>query len=251
MFEPLKAFLEESAPSTDFFCFQEVFNSPECREVSLGRRADILSGFREILPDFEVYYAPVQTRCDGDLMLDFEVAVGVATFVKKGIAIDSEGDILINGERNGVDPENIKRTFPFNLQYLRFQKGGQAYTLANLHGMAFPGSKIDTPERIGQSKKIAEFLTGEKGEKILGGDFNLLPDTKSIRMIEGIGMRNLIKEFEIGSTRSSLSHAQYPEHNRQYFADYVFVSPAVKISRFEVPDIAISDHLPMVLKIVL
>ena len=34
----------------------------------------------------------------------------------------------------------------------------------------------------------------------------------------------------------------------QKFADYVFVSPDVNVESFSVPDIDISDHMPLVLE---
>ena len=69
-------------------------------------------------------------------------------------------------------------------------------------------------------------------------------------MIEKIGMRNLIKDFSIATTRNALSYGNYPESERQYFADYVFVSSGVRVLNFSVPEIEISDHLPMILEIV-
>jgi endonuclease/exonuclease/phosphatase family metal-dependent hydrolase len=119
----------------------------------------------------------------------------------------------------------------------------------NLHGLAYPGSKLDTSERLAQSQKIVEFLNNEKGEKILGGDFNLMPDTEGIRMIEAAGMHNLVKEFNIRTTRSELSYARYPEAERQYFSDYVFVSSGIRVLSFAVPAISVSDHLPMILEV--
>ena len=34
---------------------------------------------------------------------------------------------------------------------------------------------------------------------------------------------------------------------KQHFADYVFVSKDVKVKKFEVPYLEISDHLPLIL----
>lgn len=59
--------------------------------------------------------------------------------------------------------------------------------------------------------------------------------------------RNLIKEFNIEKTRSKLS-PYAGKSNFQKFADYIFVSEDVNVTRFEVPDLEISDHLPMILE---
>lgn len=104
--------------------------------------------------------------------------------------------------------------------------------------------------RLRQSEKIINFFNDKKGLKIIGGDFNLNPDTKSVMMFEKAGYRNLIKEFDIKSTRNKLSWKQFknqPDFVKQYFADYVFVSSDVKVKDFTVPYNEISDHLPLIL----
>jgi len=248
IFEPLMKFLKESEETTDFFCFQEVFDSPEARFVSWGGRANIYSELQESLSGFESRFAPVQERHDGDKWLDFNFSQGLAIFAKKDIRVKTVGGIFIHGQKNGLRGSDAK-SYPCNLQYIRLERGGTKYTICNVHGTAWPGSKLDTPERLAQSQKIAEFLNNERGEKILGGDFNLLPDAESIRMIERAGMKNLIKEFGIATTRSALCYTLYPEKDRQYFSDYAFVSPGVQVTNFVVPQLEISDHLPLILEV--
>ena len=70
------------------------------------------------------------------------------------------------------------------------------------------------------------------------GDFNLLPNTKSLTMLEE-KLLNLIKKYEITSTRSVI-------HNKpDKYADYTLVSSDVVVESFSVPDVTVSDHLPM------
>ncbi|OGZ96670.1 MAG: hypothetical protein A3J10_02060 [Candidatus Sungbacteria bacterium RIFCSPLOWO2_02_FULL_54_10] len=245
-YEPLMAFLSEHSASADFFCLQEVFDSPSSRTVSWGGRADILADFRSTLPEHEGYFSPAVQNFDGDEYMDFPLIHGNAIFAKKDITIASHGDMLIAGD--GWPDSGDIQAFPHKMQYVSFQKEGKMYTLAHLHGTPVPSSKRDTPARIAQSQRVADFLAAEKGEKILGGDFNLLPDTESIRMIERAGMRNLITEYGITTTRNALSYGQYPEADRQYFADYAFVSSGVGVAHFAAPQMEISDHLPLVLE---
>jgi len=78
---------------------------------------------------------------------------------------------------------------------------------------------------------------------------------ESLKMFESKGFRNLIKDFKIPTTRNEYAwkHAfekrglNRPYFGKQLFADYVFVSPEVKVNKFEVSKIEISDHLPMIL----
>jgi endonuclease/exonuclease/phosphatase family metal-dependent hydrolase len=77
--------------------------------------------------------------------------------------------------------------------------------------------------------------------RILCGDFNLLPNTDSLTILEQ-GMRNLIKEYPVTSTRSRF----YEKPDK--FADYILVSPEVVVEDFQVLDEAVSDHLPLLLE---
>lgn len=270
VYEPLMKYLRDESRDTDFFCLQEVFDSPLARTVSWGGRADILSHLQNALPDFISHYAVAVKNYDGDEYTDFELSHGDAIFSKKDITIASHGDFFISGEEMPL--QGGPKIFPHKLQYVRFEKDGVLYTLANVHGIAFPGSKLDTSDRLAQSQKIADFLKDEQREKILGGDFNLMPDTESIRMIEragpvrgktpaasaaplvrasnGAGMRNLIKEYGITDTRGAIAHERYPTSDRQYFADYAFVASGIRVINFTVPQVEISDHLPLILECV-
>ncbi len=54
-------------------------------------------------------------------------------------------------------------------------------------------------------------------------------------------MRNLVKEFGVKSTRSKL----YTKPVK--FADYILVSNDVKVNKFDVINMEVSDHLPLFL----
>ena len=73
------------------------------------------------------------------------------------------------------------------------------------------------------------------------GDFNLLPNTQSLAILEE-GMRNLIKEFGITSTRSEL----YTKSEK--YADYILTSPDIAVHDFKVFSDTISDHLPLMVE---
>lgn len=242
IFDPFMSFVKESASSTDFFCFQEMVDSSIQGITNFGGRADIRKKLAEALPEFQEYYEASHNALDKEGKPDPATTIGVAIFSKKNIEIKSKGRIHVQGDAH-------------YLQYVRFEHDKKTYTLANMHGTAYPGSKLDTPERLEQSKRIVDFLAEEKGDppadeagKILGGDFNLLPETESIKMIEKTGMRSLIKEYRIKTTRSVLNYARYPENERQYFSDYAFVSSDVQVTNFGVPQLNISDHLPLILE---
>ena len=74
--------------------------------------------------------------------------------------------------------------------------------------------------------------------------YNLLPGTESVHMLEESGMRNLIREYGVTSTRSSF----YTKPEK--FADYAFVSSGVSVTDFKVLPDAVSDHLALEAEIV-
>ena len=129
---------------------------------------------------------------------------------------------------------------------MSFILGDKEISVSNFHGIPFPGNKLDTDKRLTEVKRTKEIIFSKGESQILVGDFNLLPETQSIKIFEE-DMRNLIKEFNIQITRSTLSPF-YGRPDFQKFADYTFVSPDVRVKNFTVPDVEVSDHLPMILE---
>ena len=245
-YKPLLKFVKEQSRDTDIFCFQEVMQSPVSK-FSNGAKTDIYTDLSKILKSYTGFLAtPILVGFDLKEKVDFELNLGQATFIKKGIKVLSEQTSFVYGNEGPVYFWNIERKkkryldVPRNMQCVAIQKGTEKILIGNLHGFWMPRSKTDNPQRIKQSKKIKEVLDSFPGPKILCGDFNLHPETKSMKMLEE-NMRNLVIEYGIKGTRSKL-------HKRtQKFADYVMVSDEVKINKFEVIDEHVSDHLPLLL----
>lgn len=212
----------------DIFCLQEVYHqaenkiSTEEREVSLN----IFSELHALLPHHQAFFRPV-----------VEGIYGIGMLVKKELDILDEGEITIheNPYYPGRGPTHSR-----NLQWLRYRNKNNIYSVFNVHALWNGRGKTDTPERIAQSQKIKEFISAIKTPKILCGDFNLRPDTESIKLLES-EMNNLITKYNIHSTRSHL----YPKEEK--FADYIFTSPEIRINSFEVLQNEVSDHLPLLL----
>jgi hypothetical protein len=223
IWDKFQDFIQKQVDLTDVFCFQEV--SPE-----------LFSKISEILPDFNGQHDI------GGEYYPHNVWYGQAVFVRNGIttSVSKKATIFIeSGNKIGF------------MQYISLKQKSSLILIGNVHGNPHPGSKLDTSARIVQSQKILKLCEDKKGPKIIGGDFNLSPNTKSIKLFENVGYRNLIKEFNIKATRNKLSwriHSKDNEHFvKQYYADYVFTSPEVKVYGFEVPGVEISDHLPLIL----
>ena len=211
--DKITEFIKGHSKDTDVFCFQEVY--PEMRQLC-----------QELLLDYDEFFAYKQIEGD-----DFPQA----SYVRKKLRAFSSA--VLEGQANTGLGVNIG----INIK-------GKIIHICNFHGRYRPGHKLDTSERLGQSKGLIEFFKGKQGLKIIGGDFNMLPNTESMRMFSENGYRDLIKEFDVKTTRNQLAWAMYPD-NPQYYSDYVFLSPDVRLKIFSVPNLEISDHEPLILEI--
>ncbi len=211
--DELAAFITQKAPSTDIFCFHEA--------DSVSRRQ-----FRQVLRQFTEYAADKQTGDRGPFNL--------ATYVKQPLAAECVYTLLDDAPDSG-----------FVLVVL-LRVGSSMVTIANVHGIAFlVDDKLDTEGRLEQSKMIIEKLRGSAGPIVIGGDFNLLPETSSIRLFAQDGFQDLIAAYNIRATRNRLAWDRHKD-NIQRYADYVFVGSDTIVRNFSVPELEISDHLPLV-----
>lgn len=220
--EPFWKFLEENSPLADIFCFQEV--SPEIFQ----KMSAILRKHRGL---FE----------NSGWFEEFKLESGQAIFFKDDLDTISFGKISVYKKT-----KNDRGV----LMHVGLKKDGKIFGVGNIHGKWFPGNKLDTPIRIKQSQKIIDFFKKKNLVHIIGGDFNLMPETESVRTFEEEGYQNLIKDFKITSTRNELtweSKKNDPGYVKQYFSDYIFTSTGIKVLNFSVPDIKVSDHLPLIL----
>lgn len=238
-FDVLIDYIQKHSHDVDVFCLQEVFDTPtENTIINEYYRANIFSELQAILPDHQWYHAPVQWGYGFESPVDFDICWGLALFVRKSLHVIDTWDTYLYMHLNAQSRWHNSSVWR-NLQYIKVRDDTSSYTIGHLHWYRNGKGKTDTPERIAQSKKARKFLDDNTGKRILCGDFNLLPDTESIAILEWDDFINLIKTYNITTTRSNLY--KKPEK----FADYTLVSPEVEVKKFSVPYTEASDHLPM------
>jgi len=249
--DPLLAFIREQAPRTDVFCFQEALNADQSTPIRCGFETALFSRLAGALPDFQGRFDRLvcwpETTDEGR---PFTVPFGVATFVRRALRIEKQSARPIIRHFDNLDAVEGLHEIVRPLQLTRLTGRGGSILIANYHGLARPGSKLDSDERLAQSAEIRRVLAARlvnQGGVVLIGDFNLLPETESIRMLER-EYRNLIGEHAISTTRSRLN-PYYGKPGEQRFADYAFVSSGMQVASFEVPDVEVSDHLPLILEV--
>ena len=245
IYRPLINFIQNHSNKTDIFCFQEVFKTTSNVKIKYERRINLYEELSKILTNHQGYFSSsiqnyVIFSRTNVYKTDFDLEFGLSIFIDKRIPVSSFGDFFVYGGKNTFNPDNLN-TLPRNVQHLAFTKSGKKFIILNIHGIWHKEGKNDSSSRLEQSRKINKFLDKQVGGKILCGDFNLNSDTESIRILEK-NLRNLIKEYHIQTTRNKL----YPGPEK--FADYIFVSKDIKVTNFQVPDIEVADHLPMILQ---
>lgn len=207
-------FIKDEKNDTDIFCFQE----------STDTNGEVFCA--PLLKNYQLVYAT-------KVLNDFDI-FEQATFIKEDLKVFNttaigQGDVAVGlGLLTQIETPNGN------------------INICNVHGIARPGDKKDTPARLRQSQMILDFFQDLSGPKIIMGDFNLDLNIKSVDIFKKYGFKNLIEEFNIPTTRNHLAWDNYKD--KQFFADHFFVSPEIKPTKFSVPNINISDHLPMILE---
>lgn len=220
--EELLSFIEKYQ-HIDFICLQEVYHrAPHKTSTNnLPVYLDICDQIAEKIPNHHFFFRPVVQN-----------VYGIAIFIKKNIEMLNEGEVVIyeNPDYPGAGPRHQR-----NLQWAECRQEDKKFVVINTHFLWNGAGKGDSDDRIQQSKRAKDFLDSLSIPKILCGDFNLRPDTESIKILEK-DMRNLITDYNIQSTRTSL----YPKEER--FADYVLVSDGIDVQDFKVLPDEVSDH---------
>lgn len=123
--------------------------------------------------------------------------------------------------------------------------GEKQMRILNYHGIWTRG-KLGNEKSLEACKRINDLALEAKGEVIISGDFNLFPDTPSMRVFEK-NFVSLVDRYKIKSTRPTSNELSGLARN---VVDYIWVSKGVKVMNFQVIESDVSDHLPLVLEFV-
>lgn len=229
--DKLTSFIKQKSINTDVFCFQEVYHQADgkfsnAKWEDSGTNTQLFDHLKELLPDHIGIFYP-----------HFEDFWGIAIFIRKEIPILTEGEKFVH-ESESIEVSRMGGTSK-NVQYILTEINNKKVNIVNFHGLWNGKGKTDSDKRIDQSNEIVSFLKELEGEIVFCGDFNLRPDTQSLKIIEDFGFRNLIKEYNIRSTRTSF----YKKEER--FADYTLISDGINVKEFKVLPDEVSDHNAM------
>lgn len=217
--EPLREYIARHRDDTDVFCFMEAYEQDQATYADL----------------FAENFTPHSVQRH---ILETGSWYGNVIYVRNTLTIEDSGSLFM---------EEAQKMDIGLANYVTLSISDARMTVCNMHGVPYPGDKLDSDVRIYQSEKLIETFANHKNV-IIAGDFNLLPETKSIQLFSEYGYQDLIREYAIKTTRNHYTFDRYPD-NIQYYADFAFVSPALNVQSFIVPADIVSDHQPLELKI--
>ncbi len=127
-----------------------------------------------------------------------------------------------------------------NLQHAVIETGDTVLHLLNHHGHHIDQHKDGDGETMRQCRMIVDYIETLTGSVVLCGDFNLSPQSASLAQINE-KLNNLCVTSAIETTRTQLTH-------KTEVCDYIFTSPEIAVSRFEVLETIASDHAALVVE---
>lgn len=236
--EDLVSFLKDENP--DFVTMQEVtkggFN------LYMDKAANIFGILKDRLGMHGEYYGDL--RLKGDKNARFGNAVfSKSKIIGKHVLVLKKFRPVTNLELDGKSGE-IREQIDRHL----------LDTIVNLHGCdmhilcwhgAWTAPPSDTKETFKQSTLVYKHLMEIKAPFILGGDLNAVIGSKTVDMIGKVA-NNLMLGSNAKMTTNVKVHKIAP---LGFLVDYIFASKEFKLKSISVPQITVSDHLPVIAEV--
>lgn len=225
----LKQFLRSESP--DILCLQEAIELEKDRGAlfaSVGEMCEILEAEHYYMsPAYSFNYMHRKAHFGNCIISRFPLHNQETVFTGKEYEADFDWT---------KHTQNIR-----NLQYVQIQlPSGEPLHLFNHHGHHNHLHKNGDEETIRQCGIIVDKVKSLSGKRILTGDFNLVPDSQSLKPINEL-LRNLTIESNVKSTRTPLT-------NQTNVCDYIFTSSDIEVNSFRVSDALVSDHKALILQ---
>ncbi|MDH6266839.1 endonuclease/exonuclease/phosphatase family metal-dependent hydrolase [Rhizobium sp. SG_E_25_P2] len=250
----LLAYLAEADP--DVLCLQEVVSTPATQrdwlvyrdgDHVLDQRANLFDDVCRTLSGHLAFFCPAARGVLWDGETEITSFWGLATFVRASVAVIGQAQSFVHKDFSahgyGAHPR------PRNAHAVRLYdpERDRTVSVAQMHGLRDLRGKMDTSERLEQARRflaLSDQASGPGDIKLLCGDFNIEPDSESLRFMQERGFTELVTRHAPEGTRTSL----YNKPGR--FADYMLIDQPEKVLSFDVVrDPEVSDHCPLVIEI--
>lgn len=254
LYDKLLPYLNHNSP--DILCLQEAIDSPATNkdwlmyrdgDHELPQRANFFRDVSVTLPDHVAIFCPAAQGVLWDEVTQVPSQWGLATFVRKSFPIVAQIQEFVhksyspNGYGEHPRPRNAHAVRVFDYEKNRL------VGIAHMHGLRDPRGKMDTSERAEQARRFVSMATRiieGNTPLIVCGDFNVEPESETLKLLSEAGLTDLVTTRTQNGTRNSY----YKKPGR--FADYLLVNKHVNVLDFEVVfEPEVSDHCPLVLEI--
>jgi len=221
-------FLHKESP--DIICLQEA--------ISFNKKdAAIMRTIENIQADNNLGYAIMAPT------FSFKLMEGTASFgnciisrspIKKSEVIFTHLEHKSNFDFN-EESGNVR-----NFVHAVINLEGKSCNILTHHGYWIPEHKNGNEETMRQIKQLVDYISNLSGPVILSGDFNLAPDSDSLKILNE-KLTNLSLQYRLKTTRTQLT-------TKTEVCDYIFVNNEVKIQNFTASDELVSDHKALILE---
>jgi len=254
LYDKLLPYLSKEDP--DILCLQEVVHTPETKKDwltykdgnhILPQRANFFQDVQTALPNHTGIFCPASQGVlwDGDTSIPSQW--GLATFVRKSFPVIGQVQGFVHKSYSPFDYGEHPRSRSAHAVRVFDYNENRTVVIAHMHGLRDLNGKMDTPERAVQAHKLltlANGLTENKDSLIVCGDFNVEPNSETLKILYSSGLTELVTTLTTKGTRNS----HYKKSSR--YADYMLVNKNTKVLDFKVVfEPEVSDHCPLILTI--
>ena len=252
--EDLLPYIQTAAP--EVLCLQEVVHSPASDkdwltyrdgDHILPQRANFFRDVSRALPDHVANFCPAAQGILWDEDQSVPSQWGLATFVHKSVPIIGQVQGFVHKSFSPVGYGDHPRSRSAHGVRVYDYQSNRSISITHMHGLRDLNGKMDTLERTQQAQRllnISQQVSELEDLNVICGDFNVEPDSETLRILSDAGFSELVTGRGFSSTRNS----QYKKAGR--FADYMLISDTDAVKKFDVVyDPEVSDHCPLVLNI--
>jgi endonuclease/exonuclease/phosphatase family metal-dependent hydrolase len=215
--------------SPDIVTLQEVFDS----NSDMG----LFPGLSQVAIDLKLhhlYFSPVYNL----QFMGRKAEYGIATISNLELTDKYTAFTNLEYKDNFMFDDDDYNVRNFQHVVVRDQNDNEVHVI-NHHGYHVPGHKNGNDFTMKACQQIVDYARKLDGPVIIAGDFNLLPDSESIEILNK-DFRNLTKEYDLQTTRTDLTHKTEP-------CDFIFVNNEVEVNDFYASEVVASDHQGLVL----
>lgn len=254
LYDQLLSYLDQVNP--DVLCLQEVVHTPATTkdwltyrdgEHVLPQRANFFRDVALALPDHIAFFCPASQGVLWDGNSQILSQWGLATFVKKSFPVIAQLQDFVHKTFSSDGYGKHPRSRNAHAVRMFDYEKNRPVCVAHMHGLRDLRGKMDTPERAAQARKflaMAKHIVEHDDLLIVCGDFNVEPESETLKILAEAGLTDLVTTRTTRGTRNS--YYKKPGRN----ADYMMINSQVNVLEFKVVfEPEVSDHCPLVLVI--